>query len=313
MEWYAHCHAMANRAHNIQLTDRDYDILRLLDRTPVTTELLLKASQAFRRGGFRDDRRVRERMRALARAGLVKSWPMGLACGGSMNYYKLTPNAFRLLHGDETALPHGRFFSAVPMARLQHTQILAEVIVHTLAAAHRHRVTIARFYRENALTLRSTPHEVQPDCTFQFATSGETFNVLFEIDNSSESLDALTHQSIRKKILGYDAYQDLVWHTWKRAGRRGPRPYFRVAFLTKTIERTHNILTLAADLIRNKERRLCYAATQDSYVAEEDALRSPLFLDHRGHWQALVNIHPTSRFTKPPVRLRGPLAVVPPI
>jgi hypothetical protein len=37
-------------------------------------------------------------------------------------------------------------------------------------------------------------------------------------------------------------------------------------------------------------------------------LREPLFLDHTGTWQALVNIHPSSAFAKPPVRLRPPLA-----
>jgi len=37
------------------------------------------------------------------------------------------------------------------------------------------------------------------------------------------------------------------------------------------------------------------------------------FLDYRGHWQALVNIHPTSPFAKPPVHLQAPLAVVPAI
>lgn len=304
---------MANHPYNLQLTERDHDILRLLDRTPATTTLLLKASQTFHDGGFRDERRIRERMQSLGRAALVRSWPMALSGGGAMNYYKLTPLAFRLLYGDETKLPHGRFFAAVPMARLQHTQVLAEVIVHTLVAAHRHRVTVARFHRENALTLRCGPHEVQPDCTFQFTTSGKVFNVLFEIDNSSESLDAASRQSIRQKLLAYEAYQDFAWQSWKQAGRHGPRPYFRVVFLTKTIERAHHILTLAGHLARNKDRRLCYAATQDSYLAEEDAARSPLLLDHLGHWQALVNIHPTSPFSKPPVRLQTPMALLPAI
>jgi len=32
-------------------------------------------------------------------------------------------------------------------------------------------------------------------------------------------------------------------------------------------------------------------------------MRSPIFLDHRGHWQALVDDHPTAVFRKSPVRL----------
>ena len=70
-----------------------------------------------------------------------------------MNYYRLSREGYRLLHGTEVALPHNRFFAAVPLARLQHTVTLAEVIVHTMVSAHRHRVRISRFYRENALKL----------------------------------------------------------------------------------------------------------------------------------------------------------------
>jgi hypothetical protein len=53
---------------------------------------------------------------------------------------------------------------------------------------------------------------------------------------------------------------------------------------------------------------ICYGATQDAFLAEPDALRAPIFLDHHGHWQALVNIHPTAAFTKPPVRLQPMMA-----
>ena len=53
----------------------------------------------------------------------------------------------------------------------------------------------------------------------------------------------------------------------------------------------------------NRDRRLCNAATQDEFLAESDPVRSPLFLDHFGCWQALVNPHPTSRFNREPVRI----------
>ena len=60
----------------------------------------MKASQTLSEGPFRDERRARERMQTLAEAGLVRSWPMLLPGGGVTNYYKLTPEGYRLLHGD---------------------------------------------------------------------------------------------------------------------------------------------------------------------------------------------------------------------
>ena len=39
-----------------------------------------------------------------------------------------------------------------------------------------------------------------------------------------------------------------------------------------------------------------------------DAVTAPIFNDHHGHWQALVNAQPTSRFLREPVRLTAPVA-----
>jgi hypothetical protein len=127
--------------------------------------------------------------------------------------------------------------------------------------------------------------------------------MLFELDRSTEPLESAAINSIRQKLLAYEAYQNYAWALWKQGGERGVRPYFRVAFLTMTIERAHHILSLACDCASNKDRKLCYAATLDSYLSETDAVQAPLFLDHHGHWQALVNIHPSSHFARQPVRL----------
>ena len=60
-------------ARRLLLQARDEDVLRLLDRTPATAALILKASRCFAEP-FENLRRVRERMQALAGAGLVRSW-----------------------------------------------------------------------------------------------------------------------------------------------------------------------------------------------------------------------------------------------
>ena len=97
---------------------------------------------------------------------------------------------------------------------------------------------------------------------------------------------------------------------WKRQIGDRPRPYFRAVFLTTTAERASHILWLTRECARNHDRHLCYAATQDVFLSSDNPLQSPLFNDHHGHWQALVNLHPSSTFTRTPIRLTPPVAIV---
>lgn len=287
----------------LHLSHRDRDLLQLLDRTPATASLVLKASTVFGGGAFRDERRTRERMQQLTNAGLVRRFHFGQAGGGVMNYYKLTTAGFAALHGHDAAVPPRSYFSEVPLFRLEHTMTLAEVIVHTLVAANAYRIAVPKFHRENELKLEVGEHVQLPDFHVQLFHAGKTFNVLFELDRGNESIDSGSYQAIRQKILGYEAYQDVVWQDWRRGGKRGLRPYFKVAFLTTSASRACNILALAGMLARNSDRRLCYAVALDQYLACADALREPIFLDHFGHWRALVDVHPTSIFIRNPVCL----------
>lgn len=295
------------------LSARDQSLLRLLAHTPATTTLILKASETFTGEPFHDDRRVRERLQTLAESGLIRTFPATQGVGGPVNWYKLTAEGFRTVQGAEASLPHRSRFEAIPPSRFQHTQILAEVIVHSLVAAHRDRCRIPFYYGDGEARIEVASYSFYPDCFFQFALGERQFNCYFEIDQSTESLDSQAEQSIRTKLLNYEAYQDglVVW--WKGQGERVARPFFRVVFLTRSQERANHILWLARSCARNADRHLIYAATEDAYLSESRALQTPLFLDHHGHWQSLVNLHPTSRFERTPVRLHrptSPLAVV---
>jgi len=73
------------------------------------------------------------------------------------------------------------------------------------------------------------------------------------------------------------------------------------------VERAYHILAYTAEIAANKNRRLVYAATQDSFVTAEDPLHAPIFLDHLGNWQSLIDLHPSTIYTKAPVRLTRPL------
>ena len=282
-------------------------MLRLLEMTPATASQIRKASITFGDEPFRDDRRVRERLQALTDAGFVHSWPSAVSGGGLMHVYKLTTPGFRMLHQDETLVPQKTLTAEIAPSRFQHAMATAEIVVHTLVAAHESRVRIVQYHGDGGLTLAAGSYRQQPDFHVQLEQSGAFRNVLIEIDQATEPIDSLRENSIRTKLLGYEAYQDLVWQGWKQGGGHGPRPYFRVVFLTRGVERAHHILWFARECARNRDRHLCYAATQDAYLSEPRALTVPLFNDHDGAWQSLVNPQPSAKFLQAPIRLSPPL------
>ena len=290
-------------AHPVTISARDRSLLKLLSWTPATTALLLRASVAFDDGPFLDERRLRERLQTLFRSGFIRVWSSAHPGGGLQNYYKLTPAGFQAIHGPDAPLPPRTFFAEISPSLFQHTLRLANVIVETVHACHAGRITIDRFYRENELTFTSGADQVQPDSFVRFVHGGRPFHVAVELDQSTESLDTNAANSIRTKLRVYQSYQDTLLDAWLSGGKTWERPRFRVAFLTPTIERAYHILSLANRIATNKSRHLVYAATYDSYVGESDPIRTPIFLDHHGNWQALVDLHPTAGFLRPPVRI----------
>lgn len=295
---------MSNR---VNLSARDRSLLRLLSLTPATTRLLLRASAAFDDGPFADERRLRERLMVLGEAGFVRSWPAASGSRGLANVYKLTPLGFEILNGVEAVKPPRTFFTEVSPSLFDHTMRLAEVIVEVTRACHARRVTIERFYRENELTFKAGDEQTQPDCFVRLRAGGRFFNLAFEIDNSTESLDSPAANSVRRKLATYQAYQDRLLTQWLAGGRNWERPRFRVVFLTRAVERAYHILWFASELARNKSRHLVYAATHESFVTDGDPLHAPIFLDHLGGWQSLIDEHPTATYRKTPVRLPRPV------
>lgn len=298
---------MSNR---ITLSPRDRSLLVLLSRTPATTSQLLRASRAFEGGPFADDRRLRERLRALADGGFVRSWSAATANGGLQNYYKITPVAFATLYGPEAELPPRAFFAEIAPSHFAHTLRLAEAVVTIVTASHARQVEITRFYRENELTLQVGQDRLQPDGFMRLACDGRTFNIALEIDMSQESIDSPAASSIRRKIGLYHAYQEQAFADWHAARKRWEEPRFRVVFLTLTTQRAYHILAFTRQIASHRSRRLVYAATQSSFSTDSAALTNPLFLDHFGHWQSLIHDHPSARFQKEPVRINGPKQLI---
>jgi hypothetical protein len=298
-------------AQGVILSQRDLALLRLLDLTPVTAAQIRKASVTFPGEPFRDERRVRERLQALARSGLVRRFPAVIPGGGLMSYYRLSLEGHRAAFPDSAEAPPRTSMNEIAPSRFRHAMATADVIVHSLVACHERGVRVLRALGDGRLTLAVGEYRQQPDFHLQLGYGGKFFNLVFEIDNATEPLDSRREQSIRTKILGYETYQDWVLRLWKESGEEGSRPSFRVVFLTIGADRANHILWLARELAQNKDRRLMYTTTQDAYLGEPQAVTQPILNDHHGHWQSLVNPQPTSRFLREPIRLTPPTPAPP--
>jgi len=292
-------------ARRLLLQARDEDVLRLLDRTPATAALILKASRCFAES-FENLRRVRERMQALAAGGWVRSSPLATISRQAASWYRLTPDGYRLLHGQDAELPHKSLFMPMAPSRQEHALWLAEVIVHTMVAARRGLLTIKDYRRENSVVLSLGTETLKPDGSMQLETpEGRFFNFFLELDNGTEPVRSTRdRQSIERKIRFYERLQDTVLGKWRGGPRDSAPPRYRVLFFTRSIQRQKHLLWTAGQLARNRDRRLCLGVSLGEYLAQPNPLRSPIAADHHGHWQAIVVEAHEARFSRGPLDLK---------
>lgn len=259
-------------------TARDRELLVATGRTTPTLALLLKASQTFDEP-FTNGDYLRRRLKKLSGAGWVRQWRYATASQGALSYYKLTPAGYRLVAGHAAALPSKRYFRPVSLGLQEHTQALAEFLVHFLVGVHRAGAMMSEFYPEHDLELKLDGAVQYPDTAIQVMTPrGDAFNYAIELDNGSERLCSRKEtDSIAKKIDFYEQYQDFC-------SRR-----FRVLFVcTRATQRQFNIQALAGSKARNPDRHLVYTCSLPEFLADGDALHAPCFLDHQGRSQPLL-------------------------
>ncbi len=285
---------MATASPLCLVTPRDLDLFEALDRCPLTVRQLLKLSCTFAYP-FTTERRVQERLQCLVAVGRVRRWPYATAGQGALSYYTLTPLGYRLLHGCDT-LPSGRgIFGPVGVARQAHTQALAEVIIHLVAAAERSGIPIENFRRENALRLRVGAENLYPDGAFELLRGQDArFTFYLEIDNRSETVSVgSSFDSWGRKIQFYEKLQDA------QSDR------FRVlAITTGGPQRLRHMLESAGDLARNPRRSLVYGIGYAAFLSVADPLASPCFRNHLDQSVALVPpappVHDIFRLTAEP-------------
>jgi len=244
-------------------------------------------------------------MQALAAGGWVRSSLLATISRRAASWYRLTPEGYRLLHGQDAVLPHKTFFMPMPPSRQEHALWLAEVIVHTMVAAERSLLSINDYRRENSVVLSLASETLKPDGSMQLQTADHRqFNFFIELDNGTEPVRSpRQRQSLERKVRFYEALQDAVLGNWKCGERTRPPPRYCVLFFTRSMQRQKHLLRTARQIARNPDRRLCLGVSLAEYLSDPNPLRSPITVDHHGQWQGIVSVAYQARSLRESLRL----------
>lgn len=267
---------MASKS-SIIYTARDQQIHELLAITPLDTPQLLRASETFRQP-FTSDRKLRQRLQEHTDAGWVQTYSYPTTTAGTVNYYKLSPAGYRLLHGPDAVLPNQSAFREVSPALQQHTRHLADVIVQTNIHARRLGVGILDQVGENKLTLMLGDREQKPDYSFRLATGDGVFTYYDELDESTEPIASTKQrESLEAKIRFHEDYQNAT----------GERYRVRMIF-AKASARFVQFLALAQKHA-TLQRVIFLAVLLEDYMQHGGPLTSLMFVDHHNRLQSLVS------------------------
>lgn len=257
-------------------TARDQQIHEALTLTPLDTQQLLKLSETFAQP-FTSARKLRERMQEHLRAGWIHTFTYATASPGQLNYYKLSAEGYRLLHGPGAVLPRRAAFNDVSLALQRHTRHLADVIVQTNVHAQRVGLRIFDQRGENQLPLTIGEVTQKPDFSFQLETRDGAFTYYDEIDEGTEPITSTKQrESLEAKIRFHEDFQNAT----------GERYRVRV-FFTKASIRMVQFLNLARKHA-TKQRSIFYAVLLEDYLKHDNPLTSPMFVDHFHRLQSVV-------------------------
>lgn len=279
------------KTYPYQPTQRDLDILSAIALLPLTPAQLLKFSQTFQQPFTQIDD-VRRRLRKLGTKGVgfIRSFPLSVPChGSSPRYHRLTPDGFRLLHGEDDQKRCKRTCSPIGIARHIHSVALTEFIIHTAVTAKRTGVTFRNAYAENEYVISEGEETLRLDGRFTLATGdvSRTYNV--ELDNSTESiLSARDGDSIERKLKRLERFDS-------RFDARHPDRAITLFVTTRSWDRLEHILDAAVTLLRNPDRSLIYGVHLPDFLLTETPLTSEVFLNQRRKPVALLpSVIPTS-------------------
>lgn len=284
--------SQATFGRGLTLTGRDWQLLEHIDYHPFTVEQLLAISCVFTKP-FTQTRLLQRRLKRLAAAGFVRSWPYATT-GSSPHYFKLTRNAFRLLHGPDAQLPGRRHFEAIAPGRHLHTRALGDFLVRLFVSASPHRIAVRNFARENALRLEADGYVLFPDCAFELhLPAGQVLRYAVELDNGTERVRSDKEvDSLERKLRGYDAHQ-------AQFAARDPRRYVALFLTTRSAIRLENIMRAAREVMSNPKRTVFLGGNLATLLAHPNPMTDACMVDNRGRQRGLL-----------PPRTNGPDAIL---
>lgn len=257
-------------------TPRDQQIHEMLALTPLDTQQLLKLSQMFDQP-FTTARKLRHRMQQHQEAGWINKYTYATTSAGQLNYYQLSRDGYRFLHGPDAPLPKRSRFREVSPALQRHTRHLADVIVHTNVAARRLGVEIVDQVGDGQLTLTLGERSQRPDYTFKLATRDGVYTFFDELDEATEPIvSAQQRECLEAKIRFHEDYQNAT----------GQRYRVRMIF-AKATSRVFQFLQLARQHA-TRQRSIFYVVLLDKYLQHDSPLTSPLFIDHSHRLRPLL-------------------------
>lgn len=276
---------MASTSIRWQKTERDDEILAALDVCPMQYRDLLAISETFSRP-FGSLDRVRRTLKRLEAARQVRSWryaTTGEGGGASPLYFKLTPDGYRTLHGDDDAVPPTkRYLQETRPGRHRHQQCLTQFTVKTHVAAHRLALPIVESYAENTYKIE-TPHgPIFPDRRLTIVIPSVTsLTYCVELDNSTETIvSRKSTDTIEMKIRRYLA--DL----------RSCEYSYRVLFVvTGAEQRLQSILSVVRSLEPFVDFHPFYVVHLDQYLRSDNPFFDPIFVHPRAARIALLRSH----------------------
>ncbi|QDU42874.1 hypothetical protein Mal52_13430 [Symmachiella dynata] len=296
---------MASSSHRWQKTERDDEILAALDLCPLEYRDLLALSETFSRP-FGSLDRVRRTLKRLEAAGQVRSWRYATTSasgGASPLYYKLTPEGYRTLHGDDDAVPPTkRYLQETSPGRHQHQQFLTQFTVKTHVAAHRLGLPIVESFPENTYKMETQHGPIFPDRRFTLVIPPVTsLTYCIELDNSTETIvSRKSTDTIEMKICRYLA--DL----------RSCDYSYRVLFVvTGAKQRMQNILSVIRENEPFVDFHPFYVVQLEHFLRSENPFFDPIFAHPRNARIALLRSHAESIFSIEPPKapLVRPLGV----
>ena len=267
---------------NFKIGQRDIDLLTALDRCPLTVRQIARLSQTFQ-SKFTDEGNLRRRLRTFLQAGIARKFPYAIASEGrSPSYYKLTRDGYRVLYGENVAMPKRRYFEAISPGHHHHTNCLADLIVHLCVTASNNECRILHFARENSVKLVAEPFTLYPDGAFVIERSdGRRFPFVVEFDNGTERVRSKQDvESIERKLRGYDVHQ-------AQFEAHDPERYLVLFITTRSEMRLKYILDVAAEIMKQPERRVFVGCELQNFLAA-DPFHMPVFQDHRGLRRTIV-------------------------